>query len=314
MDIRVPALAEGIDSGTIVSILVKVGDRVKKDDPLVEIETNKAVADIPSTGEGTVSKIHVQEGDDVPVGSILISLNGEGTEVSRPKASTQEAKPSPGLPPEQKVTPASASYVYPSKSGFPPPASPSIRKMAHELGVDLARIRGSGPGDRITREDIQIYMKQMQNMDSASKLAVNKFATSIDFSKWGTVEKIKITKLRKTIAGAMTNSWTTIPHVTQFDDLSIDSILALVSKHKDKYKSKGVRLTLTSFIIRAVGYVLKEFPNFNTSIDEEAGEIVYKKYFHIGIAVDTEHGLMVPVLRDVDKKSLLDISRELGEL
>lgn len=327
MNVQLPALAEGIDSGTIVSILVKVGDKVNKEDSIMEVETNKAVASIPSTGSGTITQIHVKEGDNVNVGAVLISLDDAGG--SQPAAaavqapasqpSTQAQPQSQAQPAVVTATPAAGGQLYQSASGFPPPSSPSIRKMAHELGLDLTRIPGSGNGGRITRDDIRSYIQHLQAATatasvSTSDPAAKKKQVSVDFSKWGSVDKKKITKLRQTIADAMTNSWTTIPHVTQFDDISIDAVSKLISKHKDDYKSQGGRLTLTAVIIKAIVSVLKDFPDFNASIDQNTGEIIYKNYYHIGIAVDTEHGLMVPVLKDADQKSLFDISAELSEL
>lgn len=288
MEIRLPQLAEGADSGTVVNILVAVGDKVRKDQTVLELENQKAVAPIPAPAAGTIAQIHVKQGDVVSVGQMLVTLAEEGA-------------------PEQKPV-----YVRgerpPSSTGFPPPASPSIRKMAKELGLDLAQIPGSGHGGRITSEDVRGYLQSLQS--SPARRAPPK----VDFAKWGPVIRKPFTPLRQAIARAMEESWTTIPHVTQFDEADVSGILKLIEKFGPEYEKKGTRLTLTGIVIRALVPVLKKYPIFNASLDESSQEIVLKQTIHLGIAVDTEAGLIVPVLRDADRKKLPDLSRELQDL
>ncbi|MGH7197130.1 MAG: 2-oxo acid dehydrogenase subunit E2 [Candidatus Omnitrophota bacterium] len=316
MDVRVPQLGEGADSGSVVSIFVKEGDKIKKDQTIIELENEKAVAPIPSPAAGTVTKVHVKTGDKISVGQLVISLAEEGT----PSEALRQAAP-PAQAAAAKEAPRSVesgAYHYESKSGFPPPASPSVRKMAEDLGIDLARVRGSEAGGRIVLADLRAFVESLQRTAGSPAQAAPAKALkppeSIDFSKWGTVEKKPLSSLRQKIAEKMTESWTTIPHVTQFDDADITALMALRKKYAPAYEKKGAILTLTSFIIKAAVAALKKFPVVNSSLDEAAGQLVVKKYYHIGVAVDTEQGLIVPVLRDVDKKSLLEISKELGEL
>ncbi len=303
MNIVVPNLGEGAESGTVVSVLVKVGDKVTKDQTLIELENEKAVAPIPSPGSGMVTKVFVKVGDKVTIGQSIVTLSESGAVSARP----EEKKALPRAP----EAPLGAAYQYESKSGFPPPASPALRKMAKELGVDLTHVRGSESGGRITGEDVRAYVTRLQGQGGRPAKAP---AENIDFAKWGAVEKKAVSPLRGKIAEKMTESWTTIPHVTQFDEADITKITDLRKKYAPAYEKKGVKLTLTSFLLKAVVPVLKKYSICNSSLDESSNEIVLKKYYHIGIAVDTEQGLIVPVLRDVDKKSVFEVSKELQVL
>ena len=297
MDIRLPQLAEGADSGTVVNVLVKEGQKVKQGDTLLELENQKAVAPIPSTVTGTVSKIHVKQGQVLSVGQVLVSVTEE--------AVSAEAVSVRGEPVEPR-TPA-ADYEYKSPSGVPPPASPWVRKMALELGIDLRKIKGSERGGRITTADIRNYIAQRA---SAQKPAAEK----IDFEKWGPVIRQPISPLRKAIAQAMVRSWTTIPHVTQFDEADVNALLKQIEKYAPAYEKEKSRLTLTTVLIRALVPVLKKYPVFNSGWDETAGEMVFRENVQMGIAVDTEAGLIDPVLRSAEKKTLLELGRELPAL
>jgi pyruvate dehydrogenase E2 component (dihydrolipoamide acetyltransferase) len=217
--------------------------------------------------------------------------------------------------------PADFPLVHPA--GTPPPASPSIRKIARELGIDLHRVRGSEHGGRIIMADLRAYVQKVQQSAFASRPAgpVSVIAVpagppqaAVDFSRWGPVKRTRMSTLRKAISGKMVESWTTVPHITQFDEVDITDLLALQKKYAPKYAKKGGHLTLTSFALKAAITVLKKHPLFNASLDETAGELVLKEYYHIGVAVDTEQGLIVPVVKDVDKKNLLEISVELHAL
>lgn len=314
MDIRIPHLGEGADSGNVVNVLVKPGDKVTKDQTLIELENEKAVAPIPSTHAGVVQKIYVKTGDKVTVGQAIVALGEEGASFSAPSAAPSEKKaPESAHHPIQTPPPAmDEDYSYSSKSGFAPPASPTVRKLAMELGIDLARVRGSEPGGRIVVGDLRNYIQYLQQSASQPRAATAELskpaaapAEQIDFSKWGTVNKKPASSLRQKIGQKMLESWTTIPHVTQFDEADVTALMTL-------RKKQG--LTVTPFILKALVTALKKFPLLNSSLDETTHEIVYKEYYHIGVAVDTDAGLIVPVLRDVDKKSVSDLAKELDTL
>lgn len=326
MDVRLPRLGEGADSGTVSTIFVKEGDAVKKDQSILELESEKAVASIPTPVGGTISKIYVKDGDEIKVGTLIFSVaESGGTTTSAPVASTSEPEVEEESiavveEPFHTMTPATTEAPAALPSGFPPPASPSLRKIAREIGLDLSRIRGSGNGGRILTTDVRTYIQRLQSQGAQPKITAQTSATTakpapvIDFSKWGSIEKKKMTQLRKAISNKMVESWTTIPHITQFENVDITDILEMRKKYVNAYEKKGGHLTLTPFIMKAVVETLKKHPMFNASMDEAAEEIVYKNYYHLGIAVDTEQGLIVPVIRDVDKKSLLQISVELQDI
>jgi pyruvate dehydrogenase E2 component (dihydrolipoamide acetyltransferase) len=326
MDVKLPHLGEGADSGTVVNLFVKEGDQVTKDQPILELENEKAVATIPSTGAGTVAKIFVKTGDKISVGQKLLSLSGDGAatagakpaaEAPKPKVKAQAPEPEAEPEQEEKASPESSESM--EKSNAAVAASPVIRKLARELGIDLARVRGSARGGRVTMEDVRAYIQRLQKLaaqpkSSAGGAAAKPAAESVDFSKWGSVTKKPLSPLRQVIARRMTENWNTIPHVTQFDEADITGLLALRKKYVEAYEKKGARLTVTSFVLKAVADTLKKHPFFNSSLDEATQEIVLKDYVHIGIAVDTEAGLIVPVLRDADKKDLVQLSKDLEEL
>ena len=299
MDIRLPNLGEGADSGVVVNILVKAGDPVQLDQPILELETDKAVGSIPASAAGTVQQIQVKIGDKVSAGAILLTLT-----------ESAGAMPSASVPVVQRpaATPIKVA-PQPSATGLPPAASPTVRKMAAQLGIDLTGVSGSGHGGRIAVEDLRAYI---QNLQSGS--APVKVPAAVDFAKFGPVSKQPVSQLRKTIARRMSASWAAVPRVTQFDEADITGLNELRKKFAPAYEKHGAKLTLTVFAIQAVVQTLKKHPLFNASLDEATSEIVLKQYFHIGIAVDTEHGLLVPVIRDADQKSLLQLAKELEEL
>jgi pyruvate dehydrogenase E2 component (dihydrolipoamide acetyltransferase) len=324
MDVRLPNLGEGADSGSVVSLLVKEGDQVKQGQTLLELENEKAVAPIPSPADGKITAIKVKEGDQVSVGQVVLSLE-TGAKVEEPSSvqpppSTSEAEvqpaPEPSSEPQGAAPQDDLAPAAPSRTGFPPPASPSIRKLAKDLGIELSRVRGSERGGRIVLQDVKAYIQRLQQLafQKAGAPAAKPEPKAEDFSKWGPVEKKPMSSLRKTISQRMTEAWTTIPHVTQFDQADITRLLELRKKQKKAYEEKGASLTLTCFVLKALVEVLKQHPSFNSSLDEAAQQIVFKNYFHIGLAVDTEAGLIVPVIRDVDKKSLLELAKDLSEL
>jgi len=335
MDVKLPRLAEGVDSGTVVSILVSEGQEIKKDQPFIELETQKAVGSIPSPESGTVSKIHVKEGMEVAVGQLLISISADkNAAIAKPVTGEQTGASTAVERLAQTRTPMSPTstevksatqwedYRYESKSGAAPPASPSIRKIAGDLGIDLTRVRGSEAGGRIVLSDVRAYIQRLQQRslqdvkerhDTGSQPAVSQ-TESIEFARWGPIRRERMSPLRRTVSHRMTESWTTIPKINQFDDADITNLLALRKKHAPAYEKKGSHLTLTSFLLSIVGSVLQKYPRVNASMDESTSELIYKDYFHAGVAVDTEGGLIVPVIRDVDRKNLFELSKELHEL
>jgi pyruvate dehydrogenase E2 component (dihydrolipoamide acetyltransferase) len=331
MDIKLPRLSEGVESGTVVSILVAEGQPIQKDQPVMELETQKAVGSIPSPESGTVTKIHVKEGMEVAVGQVLLSIETNGAESATPAgapggmaaaATPQRAQPprhQPAAPP--RAGEASEDYRYQSQSGAPPPAAPAVRKIARDLGIDLTRVKGSAAGGRIGLDDLRAYVERLQRLAfSSAEPAAGEVAPkaappeTVDFARWGPVRREKMSPLRRTVSQRMLQSWTTVPKINQFDDADITALLALRKKHAPAYDQRQARLTLTALIVKAAAAALQKHPRANASLDEASPEIVYKDYCHIGIAVDTEGGLIVPVLRDADKKSVFEIARALNDL
>ena len=329
MDVKIPNLGDGVESATVLTIMVKPGDTINKDDTILELETDKAVAPIPSSHSGEVETIHVKVGDNVSEGKVVISLKGSSndstpTPVKNETPITQPIETTPAPISSTVETTTVAAYTYVSQSGAPAPTSPSIRKMATAIGLDLGRIKGSGNGGRITREDVKNYIQFLQSKAYQSSETVQgspqqsqtkeKQPLNIDFSKWGPIKTEKASSLRQKIGEKLTETWQSIPHVTQFEEADITNLMADRKKHNPKYIKKGTKLTVTGFVLKAIVNVLKSYPIFNSTYDAAKGEIIYKEYYHIGVAVDTESGLIVPVIKDVDKKSLLEISQELTEI
>jgi pyruvate dehydrogenase E2 component (dihydrolipoamide acetyltransferase) len=335
MEIKLPKLGEGADSGVVVSLLVKEGDRVEKGQPVMELENEKAVASIPSPASGTVERVWVRVGDKVSVGQTLFTLadaQAAGSVAPTPRAAAAAPAPTPSASaPEPHA--AAETYVVEAiaeqeaaeieatvKPGLTPAASPSIRKIARELGIDLTKVRGSERGGRIVMADLRAYIQRLQRIAFAPKpearpgLAPAVPAEPTDFAKWGPISRQPMSPLRQTISRRMWENWTAIPHVTQFDEADITGLNELRKRYAPEYEARGARLTLTVFVVRVVADLLKQHPVFASSLDETTQEIVLKHYYHIGLAVDTEHGLIVPVIRDADKKSLLELARDIVEL
>ncbi len=321
MEVKLPNLGEGAESGTVVSILVKEGDHITKGQTILEMENEKAVAPIPSSAEGTVAQIRVKEGQKISVGQVILTTSDGGTSAKPGKSAAaapvpRKAEPEPEV--EEEVTEPETEAQAPA-SDLPVAAAPSLRKMARELGIDLTKVRGSERGGRIVMADVRAYIQRLQKLAEQPRGGTPRTApaappASIDFSKWGKVEIKPLAPLRKTIAERMLQNWNSIPHVTQFDEADITALTELRKKYAPAYEKKGARLTLTSFALKAVVEVLKKHPIFNASLDEAAGQIVFKQYYHIGLAVDTDQGLIVPVIRDVDRKSVFELSKEINDL
>jgi pyruvate dehydrogenase E2 component (dihydrolipoamide acetyltransferase) len=315
MDVKLPKLGEGADSGVVVNVFVKEGDTIARDQAILELENEKAVASIPSTAAGVVTKIFVKAGDKISVGQRLISLSGGDQPAAAAAPAAKQAAPELETPVEEPAAVAEEEIPNPVAA---PVASPSIRKFARELGIDLSKVRGSEAGGRIVTGDIRAYIERLQRTAEKPTVAVmspaKPTAETIDFSKWGPVTKKPLTQLRQVIARRMWENWNAIPHVTQFDDADFTRLNELRKKYAPAYEEKGAKLTLTPLVLKALVGTLKQHPIFNSSLDEVAQAVVFKDYFHIGIAVDTEQGLIVPVIRDANKKSVLELAKELEQL
>ncbi len=326
MDVKLPKLGEGAESGVVVGIFVKEGDTVANGQAIMELENEKAVASIPSTGAGVVEKVHVKNGDKISVGQKIVTLSGGGGAApaapatpaaapAKPAAKKAAAKPAPE-PEETDDEPVAESEDEIVNES--PVASPSIRRAALEFGIDLRKIRGSESGGRIIASDVQAYIQRLVRAAARSAKVGGEAAkpapVQVDFSQWGSILKKPVSPLRKVIARRMSESWSSVVRVTQFDDIDFTKLGELRKKFGPAYEAKGVKLTLTPFVLKAVAETLKKHPIFNSSLDEVADEIILKEYVHLGIAVDTDQGLMVPVIRDVDKKSMFDLAKELESL
>jgi len=316
-----PDLGEGLTEAEIVRVLVSEGDVIREDAPLLEVETDKAQVEIPSPVGGRVEKIHVRPGQTVKVGAPLVSFSGATGGALAPPAAAGAAVPPALAPPPAPASPAP--LAHPAEAATPagpPPATPATRRLARELGVDLRAIRGTGPGGRISPEDVRAAAAP-----SPSGAAPPARGTPLApaggappplprFEQWGPIERAPLSHLRRTIAERMTLSATLIPHVTHFDRADITELDALIRRSLAPARERGVSLTLTSFLLKAVAGALGEHPRFNASLDAAAGELILKRYCHVGVAVATDRGLIVPVIRDVDRKPVMDLARELALL
>ncbi len=325
MDVRFPKVGEGADSGKVVSVLVKVGDTITAGQTILELESDKAIAPIPSPAGGKITAISVKEGDTISVGAVLLSLEGgdggsAGTAQAAPAAKKAAAPraPRPAVVEDDEdddFTPAAA-----EDDGPVPAASPYVRKVARELGIPLSRVRGSASGGRVVIEDLARYVGKLEaKVARAGKYAEGPQGLSFplvnqDFAVFGPVTSEPLTQLRKVISARMVENKVTLPHVTQFADADMSGIEALRGQFKAAYEKAGTKLTPTPFLIKALVDTLQKHPKFNASLQEVAETLIIKHYYHIGIAVDTDAGLLVPVLRDADKKSLLQIAKELSEI
>lgn len=377
MEFKLPDLGEGLHEAEILNILVKEGDQVKEDQPIFEVETDKAVATIDAPCTGKVLKIMVKVGEIAKVGNVIITFDtADGAAQSAPSeapaeagANAKAAKAPVSVPSDREAAAAAGgnggrNYQHAAPAAVvaagPVAAAPATRRLAREMGVDLKMIQGTGPGGRILKEDLRAYaegvpgsVRAPQSTAAAgtatktagkphtaptapghgggrhtpptrrddapgepftpSPISLTPFEMP-DFSKYGPVERIPLRSLRRKIANNMALSWQHVPHVTSFDEIDITDIEMYRQKHEKSVTERGGKLTLTVLALKAIVSGLKLYPQFNSSLDEATGEIVYKYYYNIGIAVATDRGLIVPVIKDVDKKSILELSIELAEI
>lgn len=381
-EVKLPEVGEGIEAGTVVAVLVQAGDHVQKDQPLVELETDKAVVEIPSTVAGVVSKVNVEENQEAAVGSVLVVIDegasaqaggagdkdeepkaGEGTEGPNDgaaqvagTAAAAEAEPGAEEGTKESATEASRepeagptkgdgkggrTEAAPSRDGVARtgatadgsgdeleegrarlvPAAPSVRRLARELGVDVRNVRGSGILGRISAADVRSMADgggpagaPAQGAGATAGPAQAPQVTLPDFSRWGEVERTAMSGIRKATVRAMSTAWATVPMVTHFDEADITELERTRKRYQPMAEAEGAKLTPTAILLKVVAAALRRFPDFNASIDTGAMEIVHKKYVNIGVAVDTDAGLLVPVVKNADRKNIIELAKELGEL
>jgi pyruvate dehydrogenase E2 component (dihydrolipoamide acetyltransferase) len=318
-EFKLPDLGEGVHEGQIINVLVKEGDTIAEYQPMLEIETDKAAVEIPSPKGGVVAKVHVQPGQVVKVGQVLVSIDDRGAAKPEPQVAERGAMATRGVAmPEPLVEEVAASVravppaaiAAPTMEG-PVPAAPAVRKLARELGVDISQVPGSGPGGRVLREDVE---RAGAVAAAPVAMAQTLSAELPDFSQYGPVRREQVPQIRKTIARQMTRAWLNVPRVTHCDRADITELERNRGELNADVKGGQPKLSMTAIVVKAVAVTLRDFPVLNSSYDAEAAEIIYKDYVHIGIAVDTPRGLVVPALRDADKKSLPQIAAELVQI
>ncbi|RJR41534.1 MAG: 2-oxo acid dehydrogenase subunit E2 [Desulfobacteraceae bacterium] len=334
---KLPDLGEGIHEGEVLQVLVSEGDEIQEGNPILEVETDKAAVEIPSPYTGKVKKILVKPGDTVKVGDELIIFDvaekegltqeempkAEPSRVEKPEMEKKEPAPPP-IPRREEERPSPPRpEAKPREEEGPVPAAPSTRRLARELNVDIRQVSGSGPGGRVTDEDVRSFAegrrpekkeKPPEEKEKAPRPLEAAAPELPDFTKWGKVEKVPLRSIRRATAKQMALAWSQIPHVNSMGEADVTLLDSFIRKHKADIEARGGKLTLTVFAVKAAAAALRANPRFNASLDPAAGEIILKRYFHIGVAVNTEDGLIVPVLRDVDRKSITELSIELKAL
>jgi pyruvate dehydrogenase E2 component (dihydrolipoamide acetyltransferase) len=345
-EFKLPELGENIDQGDLVRLMISPGTKVSEGQPVMELETDKAVVEVPSSVSGVVKDVKVKEGDKVKVGQLIFTLEGASTAQPEKRApepvehvSGQQAArlafhlamkaegktEQQALPPDQPA-PSLPSFSMPVQLGKvagtehrePVPAAPHVRRLARELGLDIYNVTGTGPGGRISEEDVKAFAKATltaavaaAQAPQAARLAEPKLP---DFAKWGKVERVSMRGVRRKTAEHLREAWNTIPHVTQHDRADITELEQLRAKFAPRAEEAGGKMTVTAIALKVCASALKVFPQFNASIDMEKEEIVYKQYINVGVATDTDRGLLVPVIRDVDKKNIVELAAELSQL
>ena len=304
-EIFLPDLGEGIDSATISEISVSNEQTIKKDDIIIVLESEKASMEIPSEVDGIVKSINVENGQEIKTGELLLTIETENLkEKEVKKSTTNKEQVEPNTTNHENINlktkhPSDTSGIY---------ASPGVRRLARELNINLDIMSGSGNKGRITKEDLHGYIKAKMY---AQKTPPTHLGSDVDFNQWGETDVKKLTKIKTITGSRLTRAWQTIPHVTQFIEAEVTSLDLLRKKEKEKLLKKDIKVTMMSFLMKATVNTLKEYPIFNSSIQNNGTNIVFKKYYHIGIAVDTKDGLVVPVIKDVDKKNIEELSKEL---
>jgi pyruvate dehydrogenase E2 component (dihydrolipoamide acetyltransferase) len=352
-EFKIPELGENVASGDVTRVLVNVGDTIARDQPVVELETDKATIEVPSSVAGVVKEIRVKKGDKVNVGAVVLMVDATsdgGADKSAspeppppPAEAAQPSAPAPAPSPAPVATaPAPATgptriVPMPVRSapdvaaapvvvarmdgerGPAAPASPAVRRLAREIGVDINAVQGTGAVGRITQEDVKEHARRILSSVGAAGAAGAGLAARAgrplpDFQKWGEIERQPWSNIRRSTAEHLSYAWTTIPHVTQFDKADVGALEELRKQFKEKVAQAGGNLTITAMLVRVLATAVRKFPQFNAAVDVERGEIVYKKYVNVGVAVDTDRGLLVPVIREADTKNIMEIAVELQRL
>ena len=327
VEVRVPDMGNFKDVA-VIDVLVKAGDAIERDAPLVTLETEKATMDVPSTVAGVVEKLHVSKGGTVSAGALVATVRAQADPAAAP-ASEPAAAPMPAPPPAPAPAPSApptaplpAAAVAPERADLPPIdepgfsrayAGPSVRRFARELGVDLSRAKGSGLKGRITQDDVKAFVKSALGAPGGGGGALPA-VPAVDFAAFGPIETQPLSRIQRISGPRLHASWVNVPHVTQFDEADITELEALRARLKDAAAERGIKLTPLAFIVRACVKALQTFPTFNASLDPSGASLVLKKYVHIGFAADTPNGLVVPVLREADRKDVYEVARQLGEL
>lgn len=339
-ELKLPELGENIETAIVVFVLVSEGDTIEKDQSVVELETEKATTELPSPVAGKVDKILIKEGDEVSVGQVLMEIQTEqaqqdqsekvDSKAEESRGEEKEKRKEPEPEPEPEVAEERESKGSPlsekDASGVPEEslvrASPAVRRLARELGLNIAHVPHTGPADRLTIDDVKAHARALIEgkgevsrggaTEQASASAVKPLLP--DLSQWGEIETEPMSGVRRKTGEAMSRSWFVVPQVTNRDVVDVTELERFRKSHQKRVEQAGAKLTMTSILLRVVAEALKRFPKLNAAVDEAQHQIVYRTYVHIGVAVDAGHGLLVPVVRDVDKKSIAQLSVELGEL
>jgi pyruvate dehydrogenase E2 component (dihydrolipoamide acetyltransferase) len=344
-------LGENVAGGDVMRVMVNVGDTVARDQPILELETDKATIEVPSTVAGTVKEVRVKKGDKIKVGAVVLTVEDGGNGASAqgaPKETAQRAgkdaaqKAEPAPVPESKpssegrvlpMPPRVAPEPPPAPAPAPPrtaegngsrgtvaPASPAVRRLAREIGVNIDEVQGTGPAGRISQDDVKEHARRILSSVSSTAGAggaagVTRAAKPLpDFQKWGEIERQPLSNIRRVTAEHLSYAWNAIPHVTQFDKADATAIEGLRKEFKEQVAKAGGNLTVTAMLVRILATAVTKFPQFNASIDTERGELIFKKFVNVGVAVDTDRGLLVPVIRDADRKNIKEISIEINQL
>jgi pyruvate dehydrogenase E2 component (dihydrolipoamide acetyltransferase) len=344
-EFRLPELGENIDSGDLVRLMISAGASVAEGQPVMELETDKAVVEVPSTVSGVVREVKVKEGQKVKVGEVIFTLEGGAFAPAEPARKHEPVEHVSGqqaarlafqlamraegkteeqaLPPDQPqaatpdfTMPVQLAKVAGTEHRDPAPAAPHVRRLAREIGVDIHSVAGSGPGGRISEDDVKLCAKNALAAAAAAQTPSGSFAEPElpDFAKWGKTERVSIRGVRRKTAQHLRQAWNTIPHVTQQDRADITELEQLRARFAPRAEEAGGKMTVTAIALKVCASALKVFPQFNASIDMAKEEIIYKQYISIGVAVDTDRGLLVPVIRDVDKKNIVELAAEMTQL
>ena len=357
IELKLPELGENITSGKVIAVLVNVGDTVAVDQSVIEVETDKALIEVPSSVEGKITEIHLKPGDDAEVGGTILVME-ESSEIAAPtldkenfeeissdtkeRVDPEETQPIPVDEPAApfETTGADATATESTPAGFslestnipapetsetpapkskkePAPAAPSVRRIAREAGIDIRDVPGSGIGGRISAQDVRQFVAAQGGAALPDAPAPAQMSVPVqlpDLARWGEIKREPMTGIRRATSVNLTRAWTNIPHVTQCEKADISELDDLRRKFTPKAETAGGKLTITAILIRVIASALKVFPQFNASVDTAAEEIIYKNYVHVGVAVDTENGLLVPIIRDADKKNIIELSVELDEV